>query len=55
VTSARRNNLSVYSGVNDVVCSGVNNVISGVVMPCSGKYTASGDLAVFVSRYCSYC
>ena len=36
MTFARRNNLSVYSGVS--------NVISVIVMPCSGQYTASGDL-----------
>ena len=52
MTFARRNNLSVYSGVNTVVCSGVNNVISGIVMPRSGQYTGSGDLTVLVCRYC---
>ena len=48
MTFARRNNLSVYSGVNSVVCSGVYSVISGIVMPRSGQYTACGDLAVLV-------
>ena len=43
MTFARHNNLSVYSGVN--------NVISVIVMPCSGQYTTSGDLAALVSRY----
>jgi len=55
VTFARHNNLSVYSGVNNVLCSDVNNVISGIVIPRSGQYTASGDLAVLVFRYYWHC
>jgi hypothetical protein len=40
VTLARRNNLSVYSGVN--------TVIDSIVMPCSGQHTASGRLAILL-------
>ena len=47
MTFVRRNNLSVYSGVN--------NVISDIVMPRSGQHTSSWDLAVLVCRYCWYC
>ena len=45
MTFAMRNNLSVFSGVNDVISVVV------VVLPCSGQYTASVHLAVLMSRY----